>query len=450
MNKLKIESQEAQKSYVKIGNYRWVILSLIFFATTVNYLDRQVISILKPVLETEIRLGEKEFSYIVMAFQAAYALGLFVFGWFIDKVGTKRGYAISVIIWGLSSISHALARTPLGFAFARIGLGIGESGNFPAAVKSVAEWFPKKERALATGIFNSGTAIGAVIAPILIPWIIYYFASDPKHPAWQIAFIFTGALDFIWLIFWLSIYNKPEKTQKLKSEELAYINSDSNDNIVVNDNKVPWIRLIKLRQTWGFTIAKGLTDCAWWFYLFWLPSFLKDKYHVDIKDFQNFALPLIIIYSLTMVGSISGGWISSALIKRGWIINKARKLTMLLFAILILPVFSIKYVSLWPAVLLIGLATACHQAWAANLFTTVSDVFPKKAIASVTGVGTMFATIFSVTFSYSIGYLLDYWKVLGQIEIGYAVIFIFCASAYIVAWLIFNFFSPKLEPINLD
>ena len=329
------------ESEENIGSYRWAICALLFFGTTVNYLDRQVLGILKPILDTEIGLGEKEYSYIVMAFQAAYALGLLVVGSFIDKVGTKLGYAVSVIIWGLSSMSHALAKTPIGFGLARFGLGIGESGNFPAAIKTVAEWFPKKERALATGIFNSGTAIGAVIAPAAIPWVIYYFAADPNHPAWQAAFIFTGMLDLVWLIFWLSIYDKPEKTKKLKSLEFAYINGDieSDNKTTDTDTKISWIKIITLSQTWGFTLAKSLTDCAWWFYLFWLPSFLKDKYHVDIKDFENFALPLIIIYGLTMIGSIYGGWMSSALIKRGWTVNKARKFTMLLFAILVLPIY---------------------------------------------------------------------------------------------------------------
>jgi MFS transporter, ACS family, hexuronate transporter len=435
----------------KVGNYRWTICALVFFATTVNYLDRQVIGILKPVLETEIGLGEKEFSYIVMAFQGAYALGLLFIGWFIDKVGTKLGYAVSIIVWGLSSMSHALARTPLGFGFARIALGIGESGNFPAANKTVAEWFPKKERALATGIWNSGTAIGAIIAPILIPWVIYYFASDPNHPAWQVAFIFTGALDFIWLIFWLFIYEKPERSKKLKQAELAYINSDIDEaKNNSNKSKIPWLSLMKYRQIWGFTIAKALTDCAWWFYLFWLPSFLKDKYHVVINDFQNFALPLIIIYGMTMIGSISGGWISSKLIKNGWTINKARKSTMLLFALLIIPVLLVKYVSLWPAVVLIGLATACHQGWAANLLTSPSDIFPKKAVASVTSIGTMVATVFSMTFSYSIGALLKHWKDIGKIETGYSMIFIYCASIYIIAWILFNLLVPKLDTVNID
>jgi ACS family hexuronate transporter-like MFS transporter len=434
----------------KIGSYRWIICALLFFGTTVNYLDRQVLGILKPILDTEIGLGEKEYSFIVMAFQAAYALGLLVVGPFIDKVGTKLGYAISVVVWGLSSMSHALAKTPIGFGIARFGLGIGESGNFPAAVKTVAEWFPRKERALAVGIFNSGTAIGAIIAPAAIPWVIYYFAADSNHPAWQVAFISTGVLDMIWLIFWLSIYNKPEKTKKLNPLELSYINSDNNDALSENNTKISWSKIITLPQTWGFTIAKALTDCAWWFYLFWLPSFLKDKYHVDIKDFKNFGLPLIIIYSLTMVGSIYGGWMSSALIKRGWTINRARKLTMLLFAILVLPIFLVQYISLWPAVVIIGFAMAFHQAWSANLLTTISDIFPKKATASATSIGTMFATIVSLIFSYNIGSILDYWKRMGNIETGYSALFTFCALVYVIGWVVFNILTPKLEPINLD
>jgi|WetSurMetagenome_2_1015567.scaffolds.fasta_scaffold18851_2 MFS transporter, ACS family, hexuronate transporter len=443
---------EIHGSKEKIGSYRWMICALLFFVTTVNYLDRQVLGILKPLLDTQIGLGEKEYSYIVMAFQAAYALGLIFVGSFIDKVGTKLGYATSIVIWGFSSMSHALARTPIGFGFARFGLGIGESGNFPAAVKTVAEWFPKKERALATGIFNSGTAIGAVIAPVAIPWVIYYFAADPSHPAWQMAFIFTGLLDLVGLIFWLMIYNKPENTKKLKPSELAYINSDIEmDNTSKDkDAKISWKKIIALRQTWGFTIAKSLTDCAWWFYLFWLPSFLNDKYHVDIKDFKNFALPLIIIYGLTMIGSIYGGWMSSSLIKRGWTINKARKFTMLLFALLVLPIYLVRYVSLWPAVMIIGLAMAFHQAWSANLLTTISDIFPKKATASATSIGTMFATIVSLLFSYNIGSVLDYWKRMGHVEAGYSILFTFCALAYIIGWTVFNLLIPKLEPLKLD
>jgi MFS transporter, ACS family, hexuronate transporter len=436
----------------KVGNYRWTICALVFLATTVNYLDRQVISILKPVLETEIGLGEKEFSYIVMAFQGAYALGLLFIGWFIDRVGTKLGYAVSIVVWGLSSMSHALAKTPLGFGLARVGLGIGESGNFPAAVKTVAEWFPKKERALATGIFNSGTAIGAMIAPILIPWAIYYFAADPNHPAWQVAFIITGALDFLWLIFWFLIYNSPEKSSKLSPAELAYINSDVDEirSNNANNTKVPWLSLMKFRQIWGFTLAKALTDCAWWFYLFWLPSFLKDKYHVDIKDIKNFALPFILIYTMTMIGSISGGIISTRLIKKGWSITKARKTAMLFFALLIIPVVLVKYVTLWPAVILIAIAMASHQGWAANLLTSVSDMFPKRATASVTSLGTMVATIFSMTFSFTIGALLNHWKIIGRIETGYIIIFVYCASIYVVGWVLFNLLAPKLESIDID
>ena len=443
---------EIHASEEKIGSYRWMVCALLFFGITVNYLDRQVLGILKPILDTEIGLGEKEYSYIVMAFQAAYALGLLFVGPFIDKVGTKLGYATSIVIWGLSSMSHALVKTPIGFGIARFGLGIGESGSFPAAVKTTAEWFPKRERAFATGIFNSGTAIGAIIAPVAIPWVVYYFAADPNHPFWQVAFIFTGLLDLIWLIFWLGLYNKPENTKNLKPSELAYINSDfENDNRTVdNDNKISWTKIITLPQTWGFAIAKALTDCAWWFYLFWLPSFLKDKYHVDIKDFKNFALPLIIIYGLTMIGSIYGGWMSSALIKHGWTINRARKFTMFLFAVLVLPIFLVPYISLWPAVVIIGFAMAFHQAWSTNLLTTTSDIFPKKATASANSIGTMFATVVSLVFSYSIGSVLNYWKGIGHIEAGYSILFTFCAIVYIIGWVIFNLLTPKLEPLNFE
>jgi len=433
-----------------IGRYRWKICALLFFATTVNYLDRQVLGILKPVLETEIGLGEKPYSYIVMAFQAAYAFGLLFIGNFIDKVGTKRGYIVSIIVWGLSSMSHALAKTPIGFGIARFGLGIGESGNFPAALKAVSEWFPKKERALANGIFNSGTAIGAIIAPFLIPWIIIFFAADPKHPAWQVAFILTGLLDLVLLFFWFKVYSSPQKAKNLSATELAYINSDVDEQVNGDSKKVSWFSIIKYRQAWGFAIAKALTDCAWWFYLFWLPSFLKDKYHVDIKDIKNFALPFIFMFGLSMVGSIYGGWMSSFFINRGWSINKARKTTMFVFALLVLPIFFVQYVSLWPAVILIGCAMAFHQAWSTNLLTTVSDIFPKRAVATASSIGTMVATVVSLIFSYNIGNVLDKWKTLGHIETGYALLFTFCSVVYVIGWVIFNAFTPKLESVNID
>ncbi len=435
----------------KIGRYRWTICTLLFFATTINYMDRQVISILKPVLESELKWVdsnniEKEYSYIIMAFQAAYAIGLLLFGWVIDKIGTKKGYAISILIWGLSSISHAFTKTSTGFGFSRVGLGLGESGNFPAAIKTVAEWFPKKERALATGIFNSGANIGAVIAPLLIPWAIYAFASNPSHPAWQAGFILTGLLDLIWLSFWLFIYQKPERKEKLCKTELEYIHSDKIED---NTESVPWIKLFRCNQTWAFLLGKLLTDCIFWFYLFWLPSYLKDKYHVDIKDIANFALPLILIYSMTTIGSVGGGWLSSSFLKKGWSVNKSRKTTMLICALLVVPIVSVKYVSLWPAVLLIGLAAAAHQAWSANIMTTVSDMFPKKAVASVTGIGGMAGSVGGIAFASVTGVLLEHYKTIGTIETGYSILFVIAGFTYLSALLIFHLLVPKINYLNI-
>ncbi|MGA3287317.1 MAG: MFS transporter [Bacteroidota bacterium] len=445
--------QDANAIKVKIGKYRWVICALLFFATTINYMDRQVIGILRPVLQQEIQWANPnnidiEYGYITTAFTVAYALGVLFFGWFIDKVGTKVGYGISVAIWGLSSLSHALARSSFGLGIARVGLGIGESGNFPSATKTVAEWFPKKERALATGIFNSGANIGAVLAPLVIPWAIYYFAADPAHPFWQIGFIITGVCDLIWLGFWLAIYKKPADKKQLTKAEYDYIHSDIDEQQASTD-KVPWIQLLSYRQTWAFFIGKLLTDVPWIFYLFWLPIYLKDKYHVDIKDIVHFALPLIIIYSLTTVGSIGGGWFSSRLIKNGWTVNRARKTTMFGFALLVLPVIAVKFVDLWPAVILFGVVAASHQAWSANLLTTPSDMFPKKVVASVTSIGTMGGFTAAALFQLLAGYVINAFRLSGDVETGYLVLFILCASMYLIALLLFHVLAPKMEIVQV-
>jgi ACS family hexuronate transporter-like MFS transporter len=443
----KFDLQDQERS--TIGKYRWVICALLFFATTINYMDRQVIGILRPVLATQLQWAnphniDVEYGYITAAFTVAYAVGVLIFGWFIDKVGTKKGYAVSVSIWGLSSLSHALAKTSFQLGISRVGLGIGESGNFPAAIKTVAEWFPKKERALATGIFNSGANIGAVLAPLIIPWAIYYFASNPAHPFWQVGFIITGSADLIWLLFWLVIYNRPENKKRLTNAELEYIRSDS-DEQAVSTEKVPWIRLLGHRQTWAFFIGKFLTDSPWIFYLFWLPIYLNDKYHVNITDIVHFALPLIITYSMTTIGSIGGGWMSSSLIQRGWTINKARKTTMLVFALLVVPIIAVRFVSLWPAVLLLGLAASAHQAWSANLLTTASDMFPKKAVASVTGVGTMGGFTASALFQLLAGFVIESFRRSNNVETGYLILFILCAAMYLIGLLLFHLFAPKME-----
>ena len=433
----------------KRGNYRWVICALLFFATTINYMDRQVIGILRPVLQHELHWAnpndiDVEYGYITSAFTVAYAIGVLLFGWFIDKIGTKVGYAISVTIWGFSSLAHALARSSFGLGIARVGLGIGESGNFPSAIKTVAEWFPKKERALATGIFNSGANVGAVLAPLIIPWAIYYFAANPAHPFWQIGFIITGVCDLIWLLFWLLIYKKPADKKKLTKAEFDYIHSDV-DEQKASKERVPWRKLLGYRQTWAVFVGKFMSDAPWIFYLFWLPIYLNDKYHVDIRDIAHFALPLIVIYSLTTVGSIGGGWLSSALIKKGWSINKARKTTMLTFAIAVVPIIAVRYVSLWPAVLLLGLAASAHQAWSANLLTTPSDLFPKKAVASVTGIGTMGGFTSSALFQLLAGFIIESFRSSGNVEVGYSILFVMCASMYLIALLLFHLLTPKME-----
>lgn len=413
----------------KIGNYRWTICALLFMATTINYIDRQVIGILAPTLQKEIGWTPLDYGYIVTAFQAAYAIGLLVFGRFIDKVGTKIGYLVSLSVWSVAAMAHALVSTPFGFGAARFALGLGESGNFPAAVKSTAEWFPKKERAFATGLFNSGANIGAVVAPIVVPWLTLTWG-------WQEAFIFTGLLGIIWIVLWIWKYEIPQRHQRISKAELEYIESDKEEEVTI---KVPWLRLLKYRQTWAFLIGKFLTDPIWWFYLYWLPSFLSQKYKLDLA---NLGVPLIVIYSMTSVGSIGGGWFSGALIKRGWSINKARKTVMLVCAILIVPIVFASSVPKWWAVFLIGLAAASHQGWSANIFTTASDMFPKKAVASVVGVGGMAGAIGGMLIATAAGLIL-------QFTGHYLPLFIVCGSVYLVALFIFHILVPRLEPADI-
>ena len=353
---------------LKAGHYRWVICSLLFFATTINYIDRQVLGILAPLLQTEIGWNEIQYGYIVTAFQAAYALGLIVVGRLIDRFGTKIGYSVSIVLWSIAAMAHAVTRSALGFGAARFALGLGESANFPAAIKAIAEWFPKRERALATGIFNSGANIGAVVAPAAVPFITVTYG-------WQAAFIATGLLGFVWLIAWLLVYDRPETHGKLTAQELALIQSDQPDP---PSGKIPWGSLLSYRQTWAFVAAKFLTDPIWWFYLYWLPKFLNRSYGLTLTEL---GLPLVAIYTVTCVGSIGGGWLSSRLIARGWPVSRARKSVMLLCALCIVPiVFAASVASLWVAVVLVGVAAAAHQGWSANLFTTASDMFPKNAV----------------------------------------------------------------------
>lgn len=424
-------------------NYRWTVVVLLFFATTINYLDRQVIGLLKPTLEKQFNWSEKDYSDIVMAFQAAYAVGLLAVGAFIDKLGTKLGYSLSLIVWSVAAMAHALVKGTFGFGVVRAALGAGESGNFPAAVKSIAEWFPKKERAFATGIFNSGANIGAVVAPIMVPWILGVYG-------WQMAFIITGAVGFIWLIFWWIYYEIPSRHKKVNTAELEYINSDAEEETAESElveKKIAWTSLFSVRQTWALVIGKFLTDPMWYFFLFWLPSYFSSTFNLDLK---KPTLPLILIYTATTVGSIGGGYLSSWFIKKGMPVFRARKTAMFIFALCVVPIFTARYANdIWQSVALISLAAAAHQAWSANIYTTASDIFPKNAVSSVIGIGGMAGSVGGILFPFFIGWILDAAKASGNITAGYNILFSICACAYIVAWLLMHFLNAKPKRITL-
>ena len=416
---------------MQIRNYRWLIVVMLFFATTINYLDRQIIGLLKPTLETEFNWSETDFAYIVMAFTAAYAVGLLFFGWLIDKIGTKAGYSWSVVIWSLSGMFHALARSVSGFSMARIGLGIGEAGNFPAAMKAVAEWFPKKERALATGIFNAGTSVGVVMALLITPWILV-------HYGWQEVFWITGALGFVWLFFWLILYEIPSRQRRITQEELSLITKDqaAEQDINTGTHRVKWHRLFTFRQTWAYVTGKFLIDPIYWFFLFWLPSYFSSTFNLDLT---RPSLQLMIIYTATTIGSISGGYFSSWLIRKGWPTLKARKAALLIFATLELSIISARFVTdIWAAVALISLAVALHQAWATNMFTTASDMFPREAVSSVVGIGGMTGAIGGILFPMLVGYLLDMYKASDNLAGGYNLLFTICGLTYLAAWTIIH------------
>ncbi len=413
----------------RVGHYRWVICALIFFATTINYIDRQVLGILAPDLQGIIGWNEKEYGFIVTAFQAAYAASLLLTGWLIDRIGTRTGYSLSIIFWSIAAMGHALARSALGFGVWRGLLGFGEGGNFPTAIKTVAEWFPKKERAFATGLFNSGTNVGAIVAPLIVPWIAINWG-------WQWAFILTGALGFLWLLLWLPLYRRPEDHPRLSKQELAYIRSDPPEPSV----RIPWVRLFPHRQTWAFVLGKFMTDPIWWFYLFWLPKFLHTNYGLTL---DRMGPPLVVIYLVSDAGSIAGGWLSSFLIRRGWSINAARKTTMLICALCVVPImFAWKATDMWVAVGFIGLATAAHQAWSANMFTIASDMFPRQAVGSIVGLGGMGGAIGGMYMATAAGFLL-------HLTGSYHVLFIVAGSAYLAALLVVHSLSPRLKPVNL-
>jgi len=429
-----------------IGKYRWTICALVFFATTINYLDRAVISLLKSNLENEFSWTESDYSNIVIAFQLAYAIGLLFAGRLIDKIGTKLGYAVSIFAWSIAAICHALVNSTFGFGVARAFLGLTEAGNFPSAIKTTAEWFPKKERAFATGIFNSGTNIGAIVAPLTVPLIA-------AKMGWQWAFILTGAIGFIWLICWYAFYEIPSKHKRLSKAEFDYIHGDE-DEIKVTDTiadtrKVSWTQLLKFRQTWTFVLGKFLTDPVWWFYLFWLPAFLKAQYGITGTAVS---MPVALVYTMSTFGSIIGGWLPMYFIKKGWAVFRSRKTSMFIYALFALPVVFAQYLgslNMWLAVVIIGIATSGHQAWSANIFTTVSDMFPKKAVGTVTGIGGMAGSLGGLLIAKLAGILFDHYKALGSIETGYYIMFFICGFAYLAAWLIMHVLSPNMKRVVL-
>lgn len=422
-----------------LGRHRWLICALLFLATTVNYIDRQILSLLKPLLDKELGWTNAQFGEVNAAFQGAYAVGLLLFGVFVDRYGTKLGYAVSIAAWSVAAIAHAAAASVGGFAAARMALGLGEGGNFPSAIKAVALWFPKKERAFATALFNSGTNVGAIIAPAVIPWLALTWG-------WRSAFVAAGIAGFFWLLLWLPLYDVPEKVKNLSEAELRHIRSDSAEGDGADEGKVGWGKILGYRQAWSFIVSKFLTDPVWWFFLIWLPDYFKKTRGLDIK--QSW-VHLVSIYAIVTVLSIFGGWLAGYLVRRGQTVSRARKTSMFVFACLVLPILLVTQAGNWGAVFLIGLAGAAHQAWSANLFTTVSDMFPKRAVASVVGIGGMAGSFGGVLFPLYTGKLLDRFQAAGNVTAGYTILFAICGTAYLLAFGISHALTPRFEPVKL-
>ena len=450
----------------QVGKYRWTICLLLFLATSTNYLDRQLLSLLQPELSKLFDWSNKDYGYITAAFQFSYGIFMIFAGRFIDKLGTKKGLFWVFVVWNLASVGHAfapqigiaispvvslmgvtLSTTVIGFIFMRILLGIGEAGNFPASIKATAEWFPKKERSFCTGLFNSGTNLGAILAPLLVPWVAYHFG-------WQWAFVILGGITLVWLIFWMIYYDSPTnmlKKGKITQAEYDYIHSDDQTDTAVataKEEKVPWINLLGYRQTWSFTIGKFLTDGVWWFFLFWLPAYLLAQYGLSGREIM---LPLAVLYSMTMFGSIGGGRFPAYFINKGMNPYKARMTAMLIIAVFPLCVLAAQplgTISVWFPVVLIGIGASAHQAWSANLFTTVSDMYPKKAVASVVGIGGMAGALGGMLITLIAGNVFDHYKELGKIETGYSIMFMYCAIAYVLAWVIMKALVPKYKVIT--
>ena len=420
------EAQTAvDRAVVNAGRVRWIVVLLLFAATVINYVDRQMIGLLKPTLQAEFRWDETTYADIVFYFQLAYAIGYLVFGHIVDRIGARTGFAISFIIWTLAHMLHAAARSVASFAAVRFMLGIGESGSFPSALKAVTEWFPKKERAFATGLFNAGSNVGAIVTPFIV-------AALTVSYGWRGAFVITGLVSSLWLVAWLALYRRPRDSKRVSKAELAYIESDQADPAA----KVPWLRVLRAKEAWAFAIGKFLTDPVWWMFLFWLPDFLHKRHGLDLKTFGP---SVAAVYIVSDLGSIGGGWLSSHLIHRGWSVNAARKTTMLICALAVTPIFLAQYVSsLWLAVAIISLAAAAHQAWSANLFTLASDMFPRKAVGSVYGIGGTAGAVGGMLFSLFIGQVLEK-------SGAYTLIFLVSGSVYLLALLIIQLLSPRLQ-----
>jgi ACS family hexuronate transporter-like MFS transporter len=411
-----------------MGSRRWLICALLFFAATVNYMDRQVIALLKPTLQIQFGWTEVGYSDIVLAFQFAYAAGLLFVGKLIDKLGTRKGFALAVFFWSLAAMAHAAAGSIFQFALARFSLGLGEAGSFPASVKAVAEWFPRRGRALATGVFNSGTNVGAIVTPLVVPWITYRFG-------WRMAFIATGALGFIWIVSWLAIYRRPEEGNLVSAAELAYIHSDREEE----SERIPLRTLLRLREAWAVAVGKFFTDPIWWVYLFWMPDFLSRRG----LDLRGMALPLFVIYSGASIGSISGGWLSSSLLKRGWTLNASRKTALLVCALAVTPItIAARTTDARLAVLLIAIAAGAHQGWSANLYTLASDMFPRSAVGSVVGFASMVGAVGGMLVAKTVGYIL-------QRTGSYVPVFLMAGLAYLVALVFVQMLAPRLKPAQV-
>jgi ACS family hexuronate transporter-like MFS transporter len=414
------------------SSFRWTVCGLLFFATTVNYVDRQVLSMLADTLKVQIGWTAIEYSNITTAFSMAYMIGMLAAGRLLDQFGTRIGFAIAITVWSVAAMGHALATSAFTFGIARTLLGLGEAANFPACIKTVAEWFPRKQRAHATGIFNSGSNIGAVVAPITVPWLAVTYG-------WQAAFIITGALGFIWLVAWLALYGPPRGHKRVSSTELQLIESDPADKVAT----YPWKNLLPRRQTWAFGLGKFLTDPIWWFYLFWLPMYFQETFHLKLTQLP---IPMLVIYNASSVGSIGGGWLSSSLINRGWTVNRARKTAMLVCALAVIPVFYVPSAdknSMWEVVAVLSLAMAAHQGFSANLFTTTSDMFPRAAVGSVVGIGGAMGALGIALMQKLAGYIVEWTG-------SYSILFRISASAYLIALLVIHLFSPKLAQAELE